>query len=145
MDIQICNTVPKLFWHHVENHGDEISIWQKQQGAWESITWEEYGDFVKDIANALLDAGIQRTDKVSIISLTRFEWVVVDLAIMSIGAITVPVYPSNTEEQVHYILDHSQSKFVFAEDQEQLDKMMKIRSGLRDVQQTVVFDKYSWK
>ena len=61
---------------------------------------------------------------------------------MSIGAITVPVYPSNTEEQVHYILDHSQSKFVFAEDQEQLDKMMKIRSGLSDVQQTVVFDKY---
>jgi len=126
----------------VENHADEISIWQKQQGAWESVTWGEYGDFVKDIANALLDAGIQRADKVSIISLTRFEWVVVDLAIMSIGAITVPVYPSNTEEQVHYILDHSQSKFVFAEDQEQLDKMMKIRSGLRDVQQTVVFDKY---
>ncbi|MEE3204351.1 MAG: long-chain fatty acid--CoA ligase [Candidatus Neomarinimicrobiota bacterium] len=142
MDIQICNTVPKLFWHHVENHADEISIWQKQQGTWESITWGEYGDFVKDIANALLDAGIQRADKVSIISLTRFEWVVVDLAIMSIGAITVPVYPSNTEEQVHYILDHSQSKFVFAEDQEQLDKMMKIRSGLSDVQQTVVFDKY---
>ena len=126
----------------MENHADEISIWQKQQGTWESITWGEYGDFVKDIANALLDAGIQRADKVSIISLTRFEWVVVDLAIMSIGAITVPVYPSNTEEQVHYILDHSQSKFVFAEDQEQLDKMMKIRSGLRDVQQTVVFDKY---
>ena len=126
----------------MENHADEISIWQKQQGAWESVTWGEYGDFVKDIANALLDAGIQRADKVSIISLTRFEWVVVDLAIMSIGAITVPVYPSNTEEQVHYILDHSQSKFVFAEDQEQLDKMMKIRSGLRDVQQTVVFDKY---
>ena len=126
----------------MENHADEISIWQKQQGAWESVTWGEYGDFVKDIANALLDAGIQRADKVSIISLTRFEWVVVDLAIMSIGAITVPVYPSNTEEQVHYILDHSQSKFVFAEDQEQLDKMMKIRSGLSDVQQTVVFDKY---
>ena len=126
----------------MENHADEISIWQKQQGTWESITWGEYGDFVKDIANALLDAGIQRADKVSIISLTRFEWVVVDLAIMSIGAITVPVYPSNTEEQVHYILDHSQSKFVFAEDQEQLDKMMKIRSGLSDVQQTVVFDKY---
>ena len=66
MDIQICNTVPKLFWHHVENHADEISIWQKQQGTWESITWGEYGDFVKDIANALLDAGIQRADKVSI-------------------------------------------------------------------------------
>ena len=142
MDIQIHNTVPKFFWYQVENHSDDISTWQKEKGMWESITWEEYGDFVKDIANALLDAEIQRADKVSIISLTRFEWVVVDLAIMSIGAITVPVYPSNTEEQVHYIVDHSQSKFVFAEDQEQLDKMMKIWSGLRDVQQIVVFDKY---
>ena len=51
----------------MENHADEISIWQKQQGTWESITWGEYGDFVKDIANALVDAGIEWADKVSII------------------------------------------------------------------------------
>ena len=142
MDIQIHNTVPKIFWHQVENHTDDISIWQKEKGSWESTTWGEYGDFVKDIANALLNAGIQRGDKVSIISLTRFEWVVCDLAIMSVGAITAPVYPSNTEEQVCYIMDHSQSKFVFTEDQEQLDKIMKIWKDLMSLEQIVVFDKY---
>ena len=142
MDIQIHNTVPKIFWHQVENHTDDISIWQKEKGIWESTTCGEYGDFVKDIANALLNAGIQRGDKVSVISLTRFEWVVCDLAIMSVGAITAPVYPSNTEEQVCYIMDHSQSKFVFTEDQEQLDKIMKIWKDLMSLEQIVVFDKY---
>ena len=99
VDLTTYNTVPKLFWYHVENNGKKISIWRKEKGLWESKTWAEYGDYVKDIANALLDAGVQRGDKVSIISLTRYEWVVVDLAIMSIGAVTAPVYPSNTEEQ----------------------------------------------
>ena len=142
VDLTTYNTVPKLFWYHVENNGKKISIWSKEKGLWESKTWAEYGDYVKDIANALLDAGVQRGDKVSIISLTRYEWVVVDLAIMSIGAVTAPVYPSNTEEQVQYIVDHSQSKFVFGEDQEQLDKMTDIWSNLPDVAQMVVFDKY---
>ena len=141
MDSQIHNTVPKIFWHQVENNTDDISLWQKEKGIWESTTWGEYGDFVKDIANALLSAGIQRGDKVSVISLTRFEWVVCDLAIMSVGAITAPVYPSNTEEQVCYIMDHSQSKFVFVEDQEQLDKIMKIWKDLMSLEQIVVFDK----
>ncbi len=143
IDLQRYNTVPKLFWYHVENHGDKISIWQKEKGLWESTTWAEYGNDVSDIANALLDAGVQRGDKVSIISLTRYEWVIVDLAIMSIGAVTAPVYPSNTEEQVEYIIDHSQSKFVFGEDQEQLDKMIEIWPKLQNVEQVVIFDTFS--
>jgi len=142
IDLKVYNTVPKLFWYHVENNGDKISIWRKEKGLWESTTWAEYGNYVKDVANALLDAGVKRGDKVSIISLTRYEWVVVDLAIMSIGAVTAPVYPSNTEEQVEYIVDHSQSKFVFGEDQEQLDKMTEIWPNLPEVAQLVIFDKY---
>ena len=142
MDLAIYNTVPKVFWYHVENHTDDISIWHKQKGLWESKTWGEYGEYVKDIANALLDAGIQKGDKVSVISLTRFEWVVVDLAIMSIGAVTAPVYPSNTDDQVKYIVDHSQSKFVFGEDQEQLDKILGIWKDLPSINQLVIFEKY---
>jgi len=139
LDIHIHNTIPKLFWYNVEHHSDDISNWQKEKGIWKSTTWREYGTFVNHISNALLDAKIEKGDKVSIISLTRFEWVVCDLAIMSIGAVTVPVYPSNTKEQVRYILDHSQSKFVFAEDQEQLEKIWENLDILRKV---VVFDKY---
>ncbi|MBH10636.1 MAG: hypothetical protein CMG74_09860 [Candidatus Marinimicrobia bacterium] len=142
MDLHINNTISKLFWYNVENYADDISNWKKEKGIWKSITWGEYGNYVKDIANALLDIGIERGDKVSIISLTRFEWVVVDLAIISIGAVTAPVYPSNTKEQIYYIVDHSQSKFIFAEDQEQLDKILTIWKDLENIQQIVVFDKF---
>lgn len=70
------------------------------------------------------------------------EWVVLDMAIMGIGCITAPVYPSNTEEQVKYIVKHSESKVVFAEDQEQLDKMLVIWKDLPMVKKIVVIDKY---
>ncbi|MCH7612024.1 MAG: long-chain fatty acid--CoA ligase [Candidatus Marinimicrobia bacterium] len=144
-DLSIHNTVPKLFWYNVEHYGSEITAWWKQKGLWESITWKQYGDWSRDIANALLNAGIKRGDKVSILSQTRFEWVVVDLAIMSIGGVTAPIYHSNTEDQVHYIAEHSGSKLVFAEDQEQLDKLLEIWDKLPEIKQIIVFDKYQPK
>ncbi len=141
-DLSLYDTVPKLFWYNVENYGDDITTWQKEKGVWKSITWNDYGQRVLDVANALLDAGIQKGDKVSILSQTRFEWVVVDLAIMSIGAVTAPIYHSNTEEQVHYIADHSESQFIFVEDQEQLDKILSIWGSLPNIKHVIVFDKY---
>lgn len=144
-DLLVYNTVPKLFWYNVENYGNDITTWWKQKGLWESITWKQYGDWSQDIANALLNAGVKPGDKVSILSQTRFEWVVVDLAIMSIGAVTAPIYHSNTDEQVHYIADHSGSILIFAEDQEQLDKLLNIWGQLPNVIQIIVFDKYQPK
>lgn len=144
-DLLVYNTVPKLFWYNVENYGNDITTWWKQKGLWESITWKQYGDWSQDIANALLNAGVKPGDKVSILSQTRFEWVVVDLAIMSIGAVTAPIYHSNTDEQVHYIADHSGSILIFAEDQEQLDKLLNIWGELPNVIQIIVFDKYQPK
>ncbi|MCH7764001.1 MAG: long-chain fatty acid--CoA ligase [Candidatus Marinimicrobia bacterium] len=144
-DLSIHNTIPKVFWYHVEHYGSEITAWWKQKGLWESITWKQYGDWSRDIANALLNVGIKQGDKVSILSQTRFEWVVVDLAIMSIGGVTAPIYHSNTEDQVHYIAEHSGSKLVFAEDQEQLDKLLEIWDKLPEIKQIIVFDKYQPK
>jgi len=58
-DLTVYNTVPKLFWYNVENYGSDITTWWKQKGLWEPVTWVQYGDWVRDIANALLKAGIQ--------------------------------------------------------------------------------------
>jgi len=141
-DITSINTVPELFWHNVENYRDDITMWRKQRGVWESHTWGDYGDWSRDIGHALIAQGLKSGDKISIISETRMEWVVLDMAIMGIGCITAPVYPSNTEEQVKYIVKHSESKVVFAEDQEQLDKMLVIWKDLPMVKKIVVIDKY---
>ena len=141
-DTNIVNTVPKLFWYNVENYGNDITMWRKNKGIWESHTWNDYGNWARDLGHALIAEGLQKGDKVSILSETRLEWVVIDMAIMGIGCITAPVYASNTEDQVKYIVKHSESKIVFAEDQEQLDKMMSIWDDLSEIKKVVVIDKY---
>ena len=144
-DFEKYNTIPKLFWCHVRNNGDNISIWRKYRGIWEPITWRQYGEWSRDIANGLLASGLNPGNKVSILSQTRAEWVVADMAIMSIGSVTAPIYHSNTEEQVKYIVEHSDSRLVFAEDQEQLDKILEIWDDLPLVKKVVVMDKYQPK
>jgi len=127
----------------VEEHGARTSLWHKHHGTWKSLTWEEYGRMVREVGNALLAEGIEPGDKVSILSQTRVEWVVADMAVMCSGCVTVPVYHSNIEDQVRYIVKHSDSRLVFAEDQEQLDKMLEIRGDLQLDVKVVVFDRFA--
>ena len=141
-DFDRYNTISKLFWYYVNEHADDITLWSKQRAAWESLTWREYGEWSWDIGNALLACGMNKGDKVSILSQTRLEWVVCDMAIMGIGCVTAPIYHSNTEEQVLYIAEHSDSRLAFVEDQEQLDKMLTIWDKLPQIERIVVFDKY---
>ena len=117
-------------------------MWRKNKGIWESHTWNDYGNWARELGHALIAEGLKKGDKVSILSETRLEWVVIDMAIMGIGCITAPVYASNTEDQVKYIVKHSESKIVFAEDQEQLDKMLSIWDDLSEIKKVVVIDKY---
>jgi|TARA_Y100000310_G_C20670377_1_gene809935 long-chain acyl-CoA synthetase len=142
LNFEKYNTIPKLFWYHVQYNGDNISIWWKHHGVWEPITWRQYGDWSRDVANGLLASGLNPGDMVSILSETRAEWVVADMAIIGIGCVTAPIYHSNTEEQVKYIVEHSDSRLVFAEDQEQLDKILEIWDDLPLVKKIVVMDKY---
>ena len=141
-DTNIINTVPKLFWYNVENFGDDITMWRKNKGIWESHTWNDYGNWSRDLGHALISENLKKGDKVSILSETRLEWVVIDMAIIGIGCITAPVYASNTEDQVKYIIEHSESKIIFAEDQEQLDKLLAIWDDLPALKKIVVMDKY---
>ncbi len=141
-DFNICNTVPKAFLHHVTEQKHDIANWSKVKGVWESQTWGEYGENAKKIGQALLASGMNPGDKVSILSQTRLEWVMCDMAIMCIGCVTAPVYHSNTKEQVLYIAEHSDARLMFIEDQEQLDKILEIWGRLPNVEKAVVFDAY---
>jgi long-chain acyl-CoA synthetase len=107
---------------------------------WESVTWQETGDRVSKIAAGLLSLGLQPEQRVGIVSGTRFEWVLADLAIMCAGAATTTVYPSTNEEDTAYILGDSECQVVFAEDDEQLAKLMTRRAELPHLQKVVTFD-----
>ena len=142
IDYNFYNTIPKLFWRQVTEFSDDISIWEKQDGLWKSLTWGEYGAISRDIGNALLASGIKKGEKISILSQTRPEWVMCDMGIISIGCVTAPIYHSNNNAQVFYIADQSDSVFAFVEDQEQLDKMLAIWNQLHNIKKIIVFDHY---
>lgn len=115
IDFNKYNTIPKLFWRQVKKFPDKTTIWYKQSGVWKSLNWSEYGTFSKEIGNALMASGIYKGDKISILSETRPEWVMCDMGIISSGCVTAPIYQSNTEEQVYYIANQSDSVLAFVE------------------------------
>ncbi|HEX2362530.1 MAG TPA: long-chain fatty acid--CoA ligase [Jiangellaceae bacterium] len=107
---------------------------------WQALTWQETKDRVWAVAAGLLSLGIQPEQRVAIASSTRFEWVLADLGIMCVGAATTTVYPSTPPDDVSYILSDSGSRVVFAEDQNQVDKVLEHRAELLQLTTVVVFD-----
>lgn len=107
---------------------------------WHSMTWAETGDKVSKLAAGLVALGIEPEQRVAIASGTRIEWVLADLAINSAGAATTTVYPTTVTDDVQYILADSDTRVVFAEDDEQLAKLREKRSELPNVSKVIVFD-----
>jgi long-chain acyl-CoA synthetase len=108
--------------------------------AWEGYSWVELLEKVQHTAAGLVDLGIGRGDRVAILSNSRWEWAVTDLATLYIGAITVPIYQSNTPDEVWYVLDDSGAEVVVAEDREQVGKLHEIRTRLPKLRHAVLLD-----
>ncbi len=134
------DTLPGRLVHLAHERGDEPALREKRLGVWEERSWWSYLEQVCATAMALLDAGVQAGDHVAILSENREEWVFADLAAQAIGARSVGVYPTNPEPEVAYVLDHSQSVLVVAEDQEQVDKLIAVRDETPTVRTVVVID-----
>ena len=90
-----------------EKWPDEVGLKRKVNGTWTPVTWREFAGQVRGVAAGLIAAGIQPGDRVALMSATRFEWTLVDYAILTAGAVTVPVYPTSSLEQVKWILGDS--------------------------------------
>ncbi len=104
----------KLFFDRAEQYNEKPFLWAKKNKDWSSLSWNETSIKVKEFAGGLKSFGIKPGDKVVIVSENRPEWIIADLAINLIGAITVPAYTTNTEDDHHYILEHSDAKAVIA-------------------------------
>ena len=101
--------LPAAFFANVEAGGDRDLLISKVDGEWRGISWQRVADQVKRLANILVDRGVEAGDRVLVSAENRPEWAIADLAVMSIGAIVVPAYTTNTEDDHHYIMDHSGS------------------------------------
>ncbi len=134
------DTVQALFWNAVAARKNDVWLRQKELGIWHAWTWHETGEIVKEIAMGLHALGMQVQDRVSILANTRAEWLWADLAILSLGGASAGIYPTDAASQVHYILSDSQSRFLFVEDEEQLDKVLEVLPDLPHLIKIIVLD-----
>ncbi len=117
-------TLVGIFWQRVKNQPEDPAIMRKVDGAYRQTIWREHGRIVELIAGGLLNLGLSAGENVAIMSQTRAEWAWADIAILSCGDVTVPVYPTLSEIEVSYLLDHSNSVGIFVENRSQLVKIL---------------------
>ena len=109
-------------------------------GRWNDVSYSDVRENVLGLARGLIAAGVEHGDRVAVLSNTRPEWTYADLAAICAGAVVVPVYQTNSPSECKYVLEHSGSKVVFCEDQEQLDKIAEIRDDLPELETVIAFE-----
>ena len=140
MQHTIQETIPAQFLSSVETFGKPDAFRHKKNGAYVDISHREVYDRVRALCSVLRGIRVARGDRVAILSENRIEWAVADLAILSLGAVTVPIYPTLIAAQIEYILRDAEARIVFVSTPEQAQKIRDIRPRLPHLQQVVAFD-----
>jgi long-chain acyl-CoA synthetase len=112
----------------------------KADDQWQDITYEQLGATVREVAKGLIALGIEHQDKVSILANTRIEWTYCDFGALCAGACVAPIYQTNSPEECHYVLEHSEAKAVFVENREQLEKIHEVQDRLPGLEHVIVME-----
>ena len=134
------DTLPRLFRHVVRERGDRVAMREKDLGIWRGISWREYGQRARRVGMGLVALGLNPRDVVSIISDNRPEWLYTDLGVMSVAAIPNGIYTTDSARQVEYIVNDSGTRFLFVENEEQLDKILAVRDRCGELVKIFVYD-----
>ena len=136
-----CTTVPALFRRRVEQHGaGKVALRAKDFGIWNEYAWADWGEQARLVGNGLLALGLERGDVCSVAAEVVKEWLFADLGIICAGGVTNGVYPTDSAAQVEYLINDSGTRFYFAEDEEQLDKVLVVRERTPTLAKVIVFD-----
>src|SRR5262245_12790068 len=133
-------TIADLLPLAAEKYADRPALRHKVGDEWVDVPYSELGRITREVALGLVDLGIQPGDKVSILSNTRPEWTYACFGILGAGATCVSIYQTNSPEECHYVLHHSESRAVFVEDQEQLQKIRHIEAELPELELIIVME-----
>ena len=118
------NSIPSVFYHQSNNLKDQPYLWKKHNDKYVSLSWSQVKEQVESLATYLIDLGILEGDRVLILSENRPEWQITDLAIMSIGAISVPAYTTSTTNDYKYIIEHSGARCAIVSSHELMKKVL---------------------
>ncbi len=135
----VSSTVADLLPLAAREHGPRRAVLYKEDDSagWVSKTYAEVGEIVERLSLGLMELGIEKGDKVAILSNTRPEWTYFDFAALTAGATVVPIYQTNSPEECHYVLEHSDTKAVIVEDDEQLEKIRQVRDRCPLLEQVI--------
>jgi len=124
------STLADLLPLSAAQYGDAPAVCFKQDGEWVKRSFAETQETVRALSLGLIDLGVEKGDKVSILANTRPEWTYFDFAALSAGAVVVPIYQTNSPEECQYVLENSDAKIVVVEDDEQIEKIREVRDQL---------------
>jgi long-chain acyl-CoA synthetase len=137
-------TISRLFdfpYFQLENYTIPDALVTKQNGVWEKTSTQEYLNKANAISRGLLRMGLQPNDKIAIISSNnRTEWHIMDVGVLQTGVQTVPIYPTISENDYEYILNHCEAKYVFVSDEEVLQKVLNIRTSVPNLKEIFSFN-----
>ena len=134
------DTLPKLLVANARKFGDKVALREKEFGIWQTLTWEEFLQRVRNFSLGLISLGLQPEDKIAIIGDNRPEWVIAELAAQAAGAISMGIYQDSIADEVQYLVDFCDARFVIAEDQEQVDKLLEVWERLPKVEKIIYYD-----
>ena len=129
---------------NIGSHGNEEAVRFKRNGTnnWESYSWDQLADLIKKTSAALLSMGVKSQDNIAIYSQNKVEWSIADLGIMGTGAVTVPIYATNTSSQAKYISDEADIRIIFVGDQEQYERVLEMYSdSTSTIEKIIVFER----
>ena len=133
------NNLPQIFFNNSELYENKTLFGFKINSNWEQLSWKDTKDLVLNISSALHEIGVKKNDKISIIADNSYKWCVVDLSTISLGAITVPGYTTSNEEEISYLLSHSETSIVFVNGK-LLSLILKILPSLNKIKHVICID-----
>ena len=133
-------SIPHLFWDSVKRRDQKTAMREKDLGIWQAISWQKYGLHARNTGLALYSFGLQKGEVVSIASEGKPEWLYTDMGAIGVGGISSGVYTTDSAAQVKYLVNDSKTKFYFAENAEQLDKILEVRTECPSLEKIIVYD-----
>ena len=141
--MQTNSHLSRLIHDQAKKYGDREELIYKDFGGseWLSMSWNQFSDIVKKVSNALLNLGVQVQENVGVFSQNSVQYLFCDFGAWGIRAVTIPFYATSSEQQIQFMVNDAQIRFLFVGEQEQYDKARRVFSTCRSLERIIIFDK----
>lgn len=133
-------SVPEMLLHRLAATPDNTAFSYPVGSGWKQVSWKQFGEQVKQVSMGLRAIGLQNEERVAILCHTRYEWVLADMGILGAAGATTTIYPSNLAEECEYIINDSGTRFVIAENDEQVAKLLAVKAKIPGIKNVISID-----